>query len=110
VEKDEGRAFEHFSVAAEAGVPQGIAQLGTMYLLGLGTTQDFQKSRELLTIAVELGQTDASSRWELSMSVDWEFPRLGKSHHAPRGCCQGGNKASPRSIESAGKSQLTDSF
>lgn len=38
------KAIEHFQVASEGGLPSGMASLGSLYLLGLGVEQSFDKA------------------------------------------------------------------
>ena len=49
--KDEKKAYKHFESACEAGIYEGCANLGIMYLKGQGVPQSNDRARSYLEVA-----------------------------------------------------------
>ena len=59
VPKDEKRAFELYTMAAEQNYFSAIQNVGIMYYSGIGTEQDIPKAKELFIRAATLGDVNA---------------------------------------------------
>ncbi|MDR2885100.1 MAG: ankyrin repeat domain-containing protein [Deferribacteraceae bacterium] len=53
------RGFKYMQMAANAEHPEAIAELGRLYLFGIGTKLDVDKAREFIDRAVDYGIADA---------------------------------------------------